>query len=226
MEFYELFEKAAGFIPEGYSNVRAVVENFFPWLLIISTAATCFFGHAVHKLWNYVLFFSIGLFTTFIVLTLIIRNEKADSLIFIISLAAGALASYYSKNLHKTKLFLSTAFIVMVSLPGYLPFLNDMLAFLISIAAGIAAGILSIRYKYIVVIVTTAFSGSFMLLNTVEYRFGLSPQAADILAVIIGFAGLALQCYIERKELKETLERLKNKIKKLKDKKEISSEKN
>lgn len=80
----------------------------------------------------------------------------------------------------------------------------------------IAAGILSIKYKYIMVIITTSFSGSFMLFNIIESKTNFSHIPITIFSIVFALIGLAVQCYVEREELKETYEHLKERKKQIK----------
>ena len=113
---------------------------------------------------------------------------------------------------------------VYIAVSGYLIALGKGIAILIGIAVAVAvvAAILSIKYKYIAVIVTTAFSGSMMFWNMIESKFSAPHVLINILAIVMGVAGLAVQIYVERKELKETYDDLKEKSKmvmeKVKDK--------
>lgn len=81
----------------------------------------------------------------------------------------------------------------------------------------IVAAVLSIKYKYIAVICTTAFSCALMLWNVINGAFGLNHVAVMIFAALTSVAGLAVQCLVERKKLKETFEEIKEKSKKVKN---------
>ncbi len=93
-------------------------------------------------------------------------------------------------------------------------------------AVAIVAAILSIKYKYIAVIVTTAFSGSMMFWNMIESKFNAPHTLTNILAIVMGALGLALQIYVERKELKESYNEIKETSKKVKKKIKKENENN
>lgn len=217
MEFYELIEEIIGFIPEQFENLRHYAEIVLPWILIICTAATCLFGHKVHKIWNAFLFFWLGFFIPmFIIEALFEPTGVLFWICAVLSAGVGAFCAVYSKNIHRVKLFVTTFFLVLVSVPSYVSFLDDFGSIVFAFILAIAAGILSIKYKYIVVIITTSFSGSFMLFNIIESKTNFTHIPITIFSIIFALIGLAVQCYVEREELKETYEHLKERKKQIK----------
>ena len=113
------------------------------------------------------------------------------------------------------QLFATAFFMVFAALPSYLAFLGRAASVAVGFAAAVTAGILSTKYKYIVTIVTTSFSGAFILFGVLEANAGLTHFAASVFSVLAGAAGLTLQCFVERKESKETWENLKAKKEKI-----------
>ena len=217
MEFYELLEKIIAAIPAEFENIRTGAETALPWILGICSAATCFFGHAVHKIWNAFFFFWIGfLLPVFTIGLLFEPGGTGMDLLIVFGVICGGFCAYYSKKLFKLQLFITTFIMVFVTLPSYLTFLGDTGSAFVGFAAALAAGILSTKYKYLVTIATTSFSGAFMLFGVFEANLGLSHTVAAVLSVLTGIAGLCSQCYIERKELKEIYEKLKEKKEKIK----------
>ena len=64
-----------------------------------------------------------------------------------------------------------------------------------------------------------------MLWNIIENTFELNHTLTVIFALLTGIAGLAVQCYVERNELKKTYDEIKEKSKKARKKSnEISIE--
>lgn len=216
MEFYELIEEITDAIPSGYENIRSVFEALLPWLFGFFAAATCFFGHSVHKIWNAFLFFLIGFFAPMLIIQGLFAPTGAVFWICAaLSAALGCVCAYFSKKIYKVYIFISTFFLVFISVPSYLSFLGDGGSTAAGFVLAAAAAILSVKYKYITVIITTAFSGSFMLFNIVENKFSMPHAATAALAVLLALAGTATQCFTERKELKETYEHLKERKKQL-----------
>ncbi len=210
MEFYELIEKIIGFIPDEFKNLRNISEIAMPWILGICTAATCLFGHKVHTVWKAFLFFWIGFFIPLLILQILFEPTGVLFWVFtVLCVAVGVLCAVYSKKIHKAELFITTFFIVFISVPSYLSFLGNSGSMLAGLFLSVAAAVLSIKYKYITVIVTTSFSGSFMLFNIIESKTGFPHIPITVFAIVFALCGFALQCYVEREELKETYENLK-----------------
>ena len=217
MEFYELIEEIIGFIPEQFEALRHNAEAVLPWILIICTAATCLFGHKVHKIWNAFLFFWLGFFIPmFIIEALLEPTGVLFRICAVLSAGVGVLCAVYSKKIHKVQLFVTAFFLVLVSVPSYVSFLGDFGSMVFAFVLAVAAGILSIKYKYLVVIITTSFSGSFMLFNIIESKTDLPHTPVTVFSIIFALIGLAVQCYVEREELKETYEHLKERKEQIK----------
>ena len=219
MEFYEFFEKIIGFIPENFRKTSEICEAALPWLFGFFTLATSFVGHFMHKIWNMFFFFGIGFFVPLFVLFAIFRPSGTVFWVVVLGcVAIGVLCAVYSRHLHKTKLFITTLLMVYIAISGYLIALGRGVAILFGIVVAIIAAILSIKYKYIAVIANTSFSGSMMFWNMIKAKFGAPYIIVNILAIVMGIAGLAVQIYVERKELKETYKDIKDKSKKVKQK--------
>lgn len=217
MEFYEFFEKIISYIPNGFENIKAVAEMLLPWVLGLMTAATCLFGHTLHKIWNAFVFFSIGFTVPMLVLEMLFQPTGTVFWICAaVCFALGVLCAIYSKKLFKLQLFVTTFFIVYASVPSVLSFLGKTASVAAGFILAIAAGILSAKYKYIVLILTTAVSGAFMFFDLVELHTALPHLYGIILSVLFSAVGIGVQCYIDRKELAESLEEVKNQRDKIK----------
>ena len=216
MEFYELLEKMIDAIPPGYDSIRIAAEAALPWILGFCSAATCLFGHKIHKIWNAFFFFWIGFLVPVFVLGLLFDPKGLGmNILIVFGAVCGCLCAYFSRHLLKLQLFATAFFMVFAALPSYLAFLGKAASVAVGFAAAVTAGILSTKYKYIVTIVTTSFSGAFILFGVLEANAGLTHFAASVFSVLAGAAGLTFQCFVERKELKETWENLKAKKEKI-----------
>lgn len=216
MEFYEFLEKIVSYIPEQFNSIKDVAEIFLSIFFIFCAAATCFFGHSFHKVWNYFFFFGLGFIVPVFALGLLFKPQGNGYYVIIaVCTVIGIVCSVFSKKLFRAQVFLTSFFMVFISLPSYISFLGKWLSVFIGFTAAIIAAILSIKYKYITVIVTTAFTGSQLLWNLFEGRFSLNHTLVTIFAIITALFGLAVQCYVERKELKETFEEIKERKNKI-----------
>lgn len=219
MEFYEFFEKVVSYIPNNFEHLRTICEAVLPWLFGFFTLATSFAGHFMHKVWNIFFFFGIGFFVPLLITFALIKPTGFFFWVIVaICVAIGVLCAVYSHHLHKTKLFITTLLMVYIAVSGYVLALGTGLAVLIGIIVAVIAAILAIKYKYLAVIATTAFSGSMMFWDMIEAKFTINHALVMVLAIVMGACGLAVQCVVEKDELKETYEEVKEKSKKVKDK--------
>ena len=217
MEFYEFFEKICSYIPEGYEGLRNAAEAILPWLFGIMTGATCFFGHFMHKVWNKFFFWGIGFIVPLLILFAVFKPTGIVFWVLVITcIGTGVLCAWKSGNLFKAKIFVTTFLMTFIAVSGYVDRLGSAAAILLGLIFAAAAAILGIKYKYITVIATTAFSGSMMFWGIFENTLGMNHTLRMVLAIILGIIGLAVQCYVERKELKESYEEIKEKGKKAK----------
>lgn len=219
MEFYEFFELIYKYVPDSYPAVKNTMQIMLPVLFAIFTGLSCFFGHFVHKIWNAFFFFGLGFISLlFIFFAIFEPQNTAFWILVFICAAIGIVCAYYSKQLLKTQIFITTFLMVFIAVPDYFSFLGNTASVFIGLALALAASLLSIKYKYITIIFTTAFSGALMLWNIIENTFELNHTLTVIFALLTGIAGLAVQCYVERNELKKTYDEIKEKSKKARKK--------
>lgn len=215
MEFVELLEKIAQYVPSQYTGVANFLEIALPVLFISAAAATCFFGHKLHKIWTGFLFFCISVFVFFVIGALI---PKAPAWPFLtIGIIAGIAAAIYSHRLFKVQLFIVNMIMSYIFVSDFLVlFLPKDFALLISFICGIAVGILATRYKYIFLLITTSVTGASMTISTLFQVISYSNNVLKIvLIILLSAAGLLVQFYFERKELKETGHKLLERVDKV-----------
>lgn len=226
MEFYEFFEKIVSYIPEGYESIKHVCEAILPWLFGLLTLATCFVGHFMEKVWNFFFFFTLGfIIPLFILYWIFTPSGFLFWLMVVLCVALGGLCAYYSHHLHKIKLFVTTFFLVYIAVSSYLIGLGKLTAVLLGFIVGILAGILNIRYKYIAVMATTAFSGSMMFWDMIESRYTINHILVQVLVIVLGVLGLTFQTFIEKEELKKSYDHVKGSYQKVQEKSKLTTSK-
>lgn len=219
MEFYEFFEKIVSYIPSEFEYLKKICELILPWLFGIFTLATSFAGHFMHKVWNIFFFFSIGFFIPLFIFFVIVQPSGAFFwLLVFVCAVIGIFCAAYSHKLHKTKLFITTLLMVYIAVSGYVLGLGKGIAVFLGIVVAIIAAVLAVKYKYLAVIATTAFSGSMMFWNMIESHLSFNHTLSMIFAIVMGVCGLACQCVVEKDELKETYEHIKENSHKVKKK--------
>lgn len=226
MEFYEFFEKIVSYIPEGYESIKHVCEAILPWLFGLLTLATCFVGHFMEKVWNFFFFFTLGfIIPLFLLYWIFTPSGFLFWLMVVLCVALGGLCAYYSHHLHKIKLFVTTFFLVYIAVSSYLIGLGKLTAVLLGFIVGILAGILNIRYKYIAVMATTAFSGSMMFWDMIESRYTINHILVQVLVIVLGVLGLTFQTFIEKEELKKSYDHVKGSYQKVQEKSKLTTSK-
>lgn len=226
MEFYEFFEKLVSYVPADFQRLKTACENILPWLFGLLTVTTSFAGHFMHKVWNIFFFFGIGFFVPLFASFVILKPTGAFFWVLVLlSTVIGVLCAVYSHKLHKTKLFITTLLMVYIAVSGYLLGLGKGIAVLFGIIVAVIAALLAVKYKYLAVIVTTAFSGSMLFWDMIESHFAFNHNLSMIFALVMGLCGLLCQCVVEKKELKETYEHIKENADKVKKKASLSKDK-
>ena len=64
-----------------------------------------------------------------------------------------------------------------------------------------------------------------MFWDMIESHFAFNHKLSMIFAIVMGFCGLLCQCVVEKKELKETYEHIKENAEKVKKKASLSKDK-
>lgn len=218
MQFYEFFEKICGFIPDQYEGIQATAEIALPWLFGIFALATCFCGQFMHKVWNVCLFFVIGFFVPLFILFVLFQPEGRLFTVFeILCLALGIVCAYYAQRLHRIRVAVTTFLMVYIAAPSFLKFLGGGMSVFVGFLLAIILAFVSVKYKYLTVMATTSFTGAMLFWGMVASKTGMSHVVVMLLTVLVGAIGLAVQCYIERKELKKSLTEVKEVHKKAKE---------
>lgn len=218
MEFYEFFEKICGFIPDQYKAIQMTAEAALPWLFGIFALATCFCGHFMHKVWNACLFFVLGFFVPLFILFVIFQPEGILFTVFeILCLILGIVCAYYAQRLHRIRVAVTTFLMVYIAAPSFFEFLGRGMSVFVGFLLAIILAFVSVKYKYLTVIVTTSFTGAMLFWDMAAAKTGMSHVVVMLLTVLAGTAGLVTQCYIEREELKKSLTEVKEVHRKAKE---------
>ena len=210
MEFYEFFEKIVSYIPADFAQVRRGAEAVLPWLYALFTGATCFLGHFMHKVWNGFFFFGLGFIVPLFLLFALLKPTGAVFWVLVVlCVAVGVACAYYSGKLFRARLFLVTLVMMFISTADVVDALGNGVAILLGLAVGIASALLSIKYKYMTVIVTTAFTGASLFFGMIGGHFDWPHALTAVLAALLGVLGLGVQCFVEREELKTSYKHIK-----------------
>ncbi len=154
----------------------------------------CFFGYRLLRVWIGAAGFMAGVWCGFGAADYFLDN---DALCAIIALAAGVTAAFLALRIYLAGVFLLCGLLAM----AVCSFLGNMLfsqygtaVFLMSLAAGAAAGAVAVLFSRPVIILVTAVSGGLAASQTLFGMFGMENETA-ILAVgtVISVLGAAWQ---------------------------------
>ena len=102
--------------------------------------------------------------------------------------------------------------IIYSTLPPLILAAGEVPAKIVSALVALAVVFLTVRYKYLVLLPTTAFSGSFIFWEVAVRYTDIGNEKLN--GIIMGIIAFAFQCYISREQLKNTYEDVKKKVKK------------
>ncbi len=210
MLFYDLFKELIGYIPERLGFLSGFFYEAMPFVLMACALFTAFFGLKYLAAWNAVSFFFIGLALS--AEYLLPKRDLTDivywtwlAVCFIIAV----LCAVFSKYLFRVQLVVTAFFAIYATLPSYITFFGETFSKIISAIVALSVGFLTVKYKYIVMIFVTSFSGSFAFWGVAEERYGVPYKV--LLAFFTGVAACAFQVLINRKRLEETYKDVKKK---------------
>ena len=216
MQFYDLFRNLLTYIPDRFSYVSGFFSELLPLLLMVCALFTAFFGLKCGSLWCGTTFFLLG---SSLSAQYILPSVDFQDLGFWFALSLcviiGVLCAYFSKYLYRVQLAVSLFFLVLTGMPPFIFHFGDLFARIVSAVVALALAFLSVKYKYLIVIVTTSFSGSFIFWNVISSNYYDVPFEFFV-ASFMGVAALCFQVYFNREQLKETYKDVKMKYKKTK----------
>ena len=216
MQFYDLFRELIGYIPERFGAISSVFYSVMPFVLMACALFTAFFGLKCAGWWCALTFFFLGAtVSSKYILPAVNIYDFWFWIMFGACLIIGVLCAYFSKYLFRAQLAASEFLIVYAALPSFILYFGDIPSKIISAVVALAIVFLTVKYKYIFVIPTTAFSGSFIFWEAAQGYVDFGQKTVN--AIIMGIVATAFQCYISRDKLKETYKDVKKKYNKTKD---------
>lgn len=215
MQFYDLLRTFIEYIPERFSFISDFFGGVLPYVLMGCALFTAFFGLKCAALWCSVTFFFLGssLAAQYIITTVNLKDFEFWFALGI-CLSAGVICAVFSKYLYRLQLLVSLFFLVLAGMPPFISHASDLFARIVSAIIALALAFLSVKYKYIIVIITTSFSGSFIFFNVLSQMVDVPYEFA--ISSLLGVAALAFQVIFNREQLKETYKDVKMKVTKTK----------
>lgn len=195
MEFLELIEAAMEFAPPQYSNITDMVLMAAPFLLLIVSAATCFFGLKIHKLWIVFMFFSMGFW-----LGALVTGLLAPSLSIYISigigLALGIGCALAASRLRRVQVFILNSVMAYSFISSLIFRFTDkaLICALLALAAAILAGALAVHFMHPITILSTSLLGAQNLAAAIPLLgLAYSNIISGGVFVVLSVMGIAVQ---------------------------------
>ncbi len=212
MLFYDLFKELIGYIPERLGFLSGFFYETMPYVLMACALFTAFFGLKYLAAWNGVSFFLIGLALSS---SALLPKRDLTDLDYWISLAfcliIAILCAIFSKYLFRVQLVVTTFFAVYATLPSYITYFGETFSEIVSAVVALSVAFLTVKYKYIIMIFVTSFTGAFAFWGVMEDSYGVKHKI--LFALLTGVVASAFQILINYEQLKETYEEVKKKYK-------------
>ena len=203
MQFYDFFKELVDYIPSQYGFIRGFAMVMMPYLLMACALFTSFFALKCGKWWCALTFFWLG--GTVSARYLLTTRDPYELRFWVmlgVCISIAVFAAYLSKYLFRAQLVISNFTLVYASLPAFLFYLGDIPARIVSAIVAAAMAFLTVKYKYIIIIVTTSFSGSFIFWDMAESMYGVKYKI--VWAVLMGIVALAYQIMMNADALIDT----------------------
>lgn len=163
--------------------------NITSIITIIIAIMTCFFGYRLNKAIIAVIGLLIGFNIGITFLPLIITNQ---TLIYILSAIIAIILGMISYKLYLVGIFLLCAIAAYILTENL--GLTDNIQIIIGLIVGIIAGLLGVKFTRPLMIISTSFCGSSLIIDTLLPIFNIQNNTVSIiLTLIIAALGMTYQ---------------------------------
>lgn len=213
MQFYDFLKQLVGYIPDSSGVIRAAFQAFLPYFLMACALFTAFFALKCAKWWCGLTFFLLGAgLSSKYLLPAYHWYDFQFWLLFGVSLAVGVLCAYFSKYLARAQLGASAFLTVLAALPDFTTKIGMTAANVTSAVVAAAFVYLFVKYRYLVTMATTSFTGAFILWDVLDDLYGVPLKL--VWAVLTGIFALFSQTLINHEQLYNTYREVREKLRK------------
>ncbi len=196
MEIVDVIETVKKYIPSEYYGLSECIAYAIPIIFFICALITVFAGYRFHKFWARLTMTVVSFII--VALTSAFFPNININIFIILAFIIAILVAYFSKHLYKVQVFIINFLTTYIFLPNILSKLIPYeYSILISLVLAIIVGIYSIKYKYIVTIITTSITGSMLVFNQIFVLLNLDKNSHIIvfyiLVTILALLGGAFQ---------------------------------
>ncbi len=213
MQFYGFLKELVGFIPDGSGLIRAAFQAFLPYFLMACALFTAFFALKCAAWWCGLTFFLLGAgLSSKWLLPAYNVYDFQFWLFFGVSISIGIICGCLSKYLARAQLGASAFLTVLAALPDFTTNIGITVANVVSAVVAAAFVYLFVKYRYLVTIVTTSFTGAFILWDVLEDLYDVPLKL--LWAVLTGVFALFSQMLINHELLEKTYREVREKLRK------------
>lgn len=196
MEIVDVIETIKKYIPSEYSGLSEGITYLMPIIFFICALTTVFAGYRFHKFWARLTMTVVSFIV--VALTSAFFPNININIFIILAFIVAALVAYFSKYLYEVQVFIINFLTAYIFLPNILSkIIPNGYSILISLVLAIIIGIYSIKYKYIVTIITTSITGSMLVFNQIFALLNVNKNSNIIvfyiLVTILALLGGAFQ---------------------------------
>lgn len=212
MQFYDFFKELISYIPERFNQLNAVFDAAMPFVLMACALLTAFFGLKCVSWWCSLTFFFLGagLSSKYLIKDVDIYSEYFWVMLGI-SISAGVVLAVFSKYPARLQLLISQFVIIYAALPHFIIEIGENAAKAVGLIVALAVTFLTVKYKYLITIPTTAFTGSFIFWDVAFLYGDFGNERLN--GILMGIIALGFQCIISKEQIKETYNDVKKKVK-------------
>lgn len=210
MEFIDLMREILSYLPPESASFVNMVNGIFPWIVLTISLLVCLFGYKIHHIWSGFVFFLIG-FLLGAVLGTLLPNVDVR-IILAISLGLGFLGILLTHKLIKIQIFLINFLLVYSVSPDLLSkIIPANYSLLVGLILSILVGLIAVKYKYIVTIITTAYAGATSAAPIILSLITQIPASSKTLLIIVMIVlGVSVQFYTKHLSSKKKHKKLNN----------------
>ena len=211
MQFYDFLKQLIGYIPDSSGVVKIMFGAFLPYFLMACALFTAFFALKCATWWCCLTFFLLG--SGAASQLLLPKYDVYDFefwLFFGVAVAIGIVCAALSKYLFRVQLAVSTYLSVLAALPAFVAQIGKPLAVTVSVVASLAFVFLFVKYRYLITIATTSFSGAFVFMDVADSMVGIKLKT--LWAVLLGVFALFFQILLNHDMLEDTYLDVRKKV--------------
>ena len=201
MEIVDVIETIQKYIPSEYSGISEGITYAMPIIFLACALITVFLGYKFHRFWARLTMTVVSFIL--VALTSAFFPDANINIFIVLAFIIATIVAYFSKYLYKVQVFIINFVTAYIFLPDILSkIIPNVYSILIGLVLAIIVGIYSVKYKYIVTIITTSITGSMLVFNQIFSLLSINKDnniiVFYILVTILAILGGVVQFKFSR----------------------------